>query len=246
MIAPRPLVAGNWKMNGLRASVGELQKIIAGAKTLSMVELMVCPPATLIAQFAAAAAGSGVAIGGQDCHAQKSGAFTGDISAEMLKDAGATAVIVGHSERRRYHGETDAAVKAKAESAQRAGLLPIICVGETRDQREAGKTLATVGTQLDGSLPGAADLAIAYEPVWAIGSGLTPQPKDVSEVHRLIRDRLRSHYGEKADQVRILYGGSVTPANAGELLAVTNVNGALVGGASLKADDFLAIAAFYG
>jgi triosephosphate isomerase (TIM) len=246
MIAPRPLVAGNWKMNGLRASVGELQKIIAGAKTLSMVELMVCPPATLIAQFAAAAAGSGVAIGGQDCHAQKSGAFTGDISAEMLKDAGATAVIVGHSERRRYHGETDAAVKAKAESAQRAGLLPVICVGETRDQREAGKTLATVGTQLDGSLPGAADLAIAYEPVWAIGSGLTPQPKDVSEVHGLIRDRLRSHYGEKADQVRILYGGSVTPANAGELLAVTNVNGALVGGASLKADDFLAIAAFYG
>jgi len=246
MIAPRPLVAGNWKMNGLRASVGELQKIIAGAKTLSMVELMVCPPATLIAQFAAAAAGSGVAIGGQDCHAQKSGAFTGDISAEMLKDAGATAVIVGHSERRRYHGETDAAVKAKAEAAQRAGLLPIICVGETRDQREAGKTLATVGTQLDGSLPGAADLAIAYEPVWAIGSGLTPQPKDVSEVHGLIRDRLRSHYGEKAEQVRILYGGSVTPANAGELLAVTNVNGALVGGASLKADDFLAIAAFYG
>jgi triosephosphate isomerase (TIM) len=246
MIAPRPLVAGNWKMNGLRASVGELQKIIAGAKTLSTVELMVCPPATLIAQFAAAAAGSGVAIGGQDCHAQKSGAFTGDISAEMLKDAGATAVIVGHSERRRYHGETDAAVKAKAEAAQRAGLLPIVCVGETRDQRETGKTLATVGTQLDGSLPGAADLAVAYEPVWAIGSGLTPQPKDVSEVHGLIRDRLRSHYGEKADQVRILYGGSVTPANAGELLAVTNVNGALVGGASLKADDFLAIAAFYG
>ena len=150
MKPPRPLVAGNWKMNGLRSSVGELQKIIAGAKSLSEVELMVCPPATLIAQFADAAAGSGVAIGGQDCHAQASGAFTGDISAEMLKDAGAAAVIVGHSERRHYHGETDAAVKAKAEAAQRAGLLPIICVGETLEQREAGETLTTVSTQLDG------------------------------------------------------------------------------------------------
>ncbi len=246
MKPPRPLVAGNWKMNGLRSSVGELQKIIAGAKSLSEVELMVCPPATLIAQFADAAAGSGVAIGGQDCHAQASGAFTGDISAEMLKDAGAAAVIVGHSERRHYHGETDAAVKAKAEAAQRAGLLPIICVGETREQREAGETLKTVSTQLDASLPDAGDFAIAYEPVWAIGSGRTPQPKDVSEVHGLIRDRLRSRYGEKADQVRILYGGSVTPANAAELLSVANVNGALVGGASLKADDFLAIAAVYG
>ena len=245
MKPPRPLVAGNWKMNGLRSSVGELQKIIAGAKSLSEVELMVCPPATLIAQFADAAAGSGVAIGGQDCHAQTSGAFTGDISAEMLKDAGAAAVIVGHSERRHYHGETDAAVKAKAEAAQRAGLLPIICVGETLEQREAGEALTTVSTQLDGSLPDAGDFAIAYEPIWAIGSGRTPQPKDVSEVHGLIRDRLRSRYSEKADQVRILYGGSVTPANAGELLAVANVNGALVGGASLKADDFLAIAAVY-
>lgn len=245
MKPPRPLVAGNWKMNGLRSSVGELQKIIAGAKSLSEVELMVCPPATLIAQFADAAAGSGVAIGGQDCHAQKSGAFTGDISAEMLKDAGAAAVIVGHSERRHYHGETDAAVKAKADAAQRAGLLPIICVGETLEQREAGEALTTVSTQLDGSLPDAGDFAIAYEPIWAIGSGRTPQPKDVSEVHGLIRDRLRSRYSEKADQVRILYGGSVTPANAGELLAVANVNGALVGGASLKADDFLAIAAVY-
>jgi triosephosphate isomerase len=241
----RPLVAGNWKMNGLRSSVGELQKIIAGAKALSKVELMVCPPATLIAQFAAATAGSGVAIGAQDCHAQKSGAFTGDISAEMLKDAGAAAVIVGHSERRHYHGETDSTVRAKAEAAQRAGLLAIICVGETGDQRQAGQTLATVGAQLDGSTPDVANFAIAYEPVWAIGSGRTPQPKDVAEVHGLIRELLRSRHGEKAEGVRILYGGSVTPANAEELLAVDNVDGALVGGASLKAADFLAIAAVY-
>ncbi len=245
MTPPRPLVAGNWKMNGLKSSVGELQMIIAGAKALSNVELMVCPPATLIAQFATVAAGSGVAIGGQDCHAQKSGAFTGDISAEMLKDAGATAVIVGHSERRQHHGETDAAVRAKAEAAQRAGLLPIICVGETRNQRDAGETLDTIGAQLDGSLPDVADFTIAYEPIWAIGSGRTPQPKDVAEVHSFIRDRLQSRHGVKADVVRILYGGSVTPANAGELLAVANVNGALVGGASLKADDFLAIARVY-
>src|SRR3984885_4323479 len=241
----RPLFAGNWKMNGLKSSVGDLQLIIAGAKALSKVELMVCPPATLIAQFAAVAAGSGVAIGGQNCHAQKSGAFTGDISAEMLKDAGAVAVIVGHSERRYYHGETDGTVRAKAEAAHRAGLLPIICVGETGDQREAGQTLATVGAQLDGSTPDVANFAIAYEPVWAIGSGRTPQPNDVAEVHDLIRDRLRSRHGEEADQVRILYGGSVTPANAEELLAVDNVDGALVGGASLKAADFLAIAAVY-
>src|ERR1700728_1353726 len=243
MNPPRPLVAGNWKMNGLRSSVGELQRIIAGAKALSKVELMVCPPATLIAQFAAA--GSGVAIGGQDCHAQKSGGFKGDISAEMLKDAGAVAVIVGHSERRYYHGETDGTVRAKAEAAHRAGLLPIICVGETGDQREAGQTLATVGAQLDGSTPDVANFAIAYEPVWAIGSGRTPQPKDVAEVHGLIRERLRSRHGEEADRVRILYGGSVTPENAQQLLGVTNVDGALVGGASLKADDFLAIAAIY-
>jgi triosephosphate isomerase (TIM) len=241
----RPLVAGNWKMNGLRSSVGELQRIIAGATAMPKVELMVCPPATLVAQFAAAAAGSGVAIGGQACHAQKSGAFTGDISAEMLKDAGAAAVIVGHSERRHYYGETDGTVRAKAEAAQRAGLLPIICVGETGDQRQAGQTLATVGVQLDGSTPDVANFAIAYEPVWAIGSGRTPQPKDVAEVHGFIRDRLRSRHGEKADGVRILYGGSVTPANAEELLAVDNVDGALVGGASLKAADFLAIAAVY-
>src|ERR1700677_3250920 len=224
----RPLVAGNWKMNGLRSSVGELQKIIAGAKALPEVELMVCPPATLVAQFAAAAAGSGVAIGGQDCHAQKSGAFTGDISAEMLKDAGAAAVVVGHSERRQYHGETDSAVRAKAEAAQRAGLLPIICVGETRDQREAGQTLAAGGPQPDGLAPDVANFAVAYEPVWAIGSGRTPQPKDVAEVHGLIRDRLGARPRGEAGRGRVLYGGSVTPANAQELLGVANVDGAPV------------------
>jgi triosephosphate isomerase (TIM) len=240
-----PLVAGNWKMHGLKSSIGELQKIIAGAEALPKVDLMVCPPATLIAQFSAAASGSSVAIGGQDCHAQRSGAFTGDISAEMLKDAGAVAVIVGHSERRQYHGETDATVRAKAEAAQRAGLLAIICVGETRGQRDAGETMAVIAGQLDGSLPDVADFAVAYEPVWAIGSGQTPRSKDVADVHGLIRDRLRSRYGERADRVRILYGGSVTPANARELLAADNVNGALVGGASLKADEFLAIAAVY-
>jgi triosephosphate isomerase (TIM) len=240
-----PLVAGNWKMHGLKSSAAELQKIIAGAKALPNVDLMVCPPATLIAEFSAAAAASGVTIGGQDCHPQKSGAFTGDISAEMLKDAGAAAVIVGHSERRQFHGETDATVRAKAQAAQRAGLLPIICVGESRGQRDAGETLVVIATQLDGSLPELAEFAVAYEPVWAIGSGQTPRPKDVADVHGLIRDRLRSRYGEKADQTRILYGGSVTPANARELLAVDNVNGALVGGASLKAEEFLSIAAVY-
>jgi triosephosphate isomerase (TIM) len=240
-----PLIAGNWKMHGLKSSIGELQKIIAGAKELPNVDLMVCPPATLVAQFSAAAAGSQVAIGGQDCHAERSGAFTGDISAEMLKDAGAVAVIVGHSERRHYHCETDAAVRAKAEAAQRAGLLPIVCVGETRAQRDAGETMAVITAQLDGSLPDVADVAVAYEPVWAIGSGQTPRPKDVADVHGLIRDRLQSRYGDKADQLRILYGGSVAPANARELLSADNVNGALVGGASLKADEFLAIAAVY-
>jgi triosephosphate isomerase (TIM) len=240
-----PLVAGNWKMHGLKSSIGELQKIIAGAKALPKVELMVCPPATLVAQFSAAAAGSPVAIGGQDCHAQRSGAFTGDISAEMLKDAGATAVIVGHSERRQYHGETDAMVRAKAQAAQRAGLQPIVCVGETSAQRDAGQAMAVISGQLHGSLPDLVDFAVAYEPVWAIGSGRTPQPKDIAEVHGLIRDRLRSRYGDTAERVRILYGGSVTPANARELLAADNVNGALVGGASLKADEFLAIAAVY-
>jgi len=243
---PRPLVAGNWKMNGLVASIGQLQAVIAGAGDLPKVELMVCPPATLIASFAAAARGTQVLIGGQNCHALASGAYTGDISAEMLKDAGASAVIVGHSERRHYHHETDADVRAKVEAAWRAGLTPIVCVGETRAQREAGRALEVVTTQLRGSLPdGAGDFVIAYEPVWAIGTGLTPTIADVAEMHRAIRTHLVSRNGAAGQGARILYGGSVNPKNAAELLAVEDVNGALVGGASLKADDFLAIASVY-
>jgi triosephosphate isomerase len=211
--------------------------------------MMICPPATLLEGFAAAAQGSPVAIGAQDCHAEPSGAFTGDISAEMLRDAGATAVIVGHSERRTLHKESDADVKAKAEAAARAGLVAILCIGETREEREAGATLARIERQLDGSLPpglDAARLVIAYEPVWAIGTGLTPTPKDVAEVHGVIRRRLVKADATAGAAIRILYGGSVKPSNAAELMAVADVNGALVGGASLKAEDFLGIAAAYG
>jgi triosephosphate isomerase (TIM) len=243
---PRPLVAGNWKMNGLAASIGQLNAVIAGAPDVPSVDLMVCPPATLIASFAAAARGTPVLIGGQDCHALASGAYTGDISAEMLKDAGASAVIVGHSERRQYHHETDAEVRTKAEAARRARLMPIVCVGETRPQREAGQALDVVASQLQGSLPdGAADFVVAYEPVWAIGTGLTPTPADVGEMHRAIREHLVSRYGAGGQGTRILYGGSVNPKNAAELMGVANVDGALVGGASLKAVDFLAIASVY-
>jgi len=245
----RPLVAGNWKMNGLAASETELAKIIAGAGALSgKADLMVCPPATLIARFAAAARGSAVAIGGQDCHAKASGAHTGDVAAEMLADAGASAVIVGHSERRSDHGETDDVVRAKAEAAWRAKLVAIVCVGETRAQREAGETLKVVGLQLDGSLPDGAiaeTLVVAYEPVWAIGTGLTPTADDVAVVHAFIRERLVGRFGPAGGDMRILYGGSVKPANAAELMSVPHVNGALVGGASLKAEDFLGIAAAY-
>lgn len=234
-------------MNGLKSSAGELQKIIAGAEKLGAVDVMVCPPATLLADFAAAARGSRVAIGAQDCHAAAAGAHTGDISAEMLKDAGAQAVIVGHSERRQYHGETDATVRDKALSARRAGLAAIICVGETRAERDAGHAGAVVRGQLEGSLPdGAPDFAIAYEPVWAIGSGLTPTPRDVADMHGFIRQLVAARYGEAAQQIRILYGGSVKPSNAAELMAVENVDGALVGGASLKAEEFLPIARVYG
>jgi triosephosphate isomerase len=245
----RPLVAGNWKMNGLRSSAAEFTRIVEGAQKLTAVELMICPPATLVVLFAAAAKGTPVLIGAQDCHAEPSGAFTGDLSAEMLKDAGASAVIVGHSERRSYHQETDADVRAKALAARRAGLCAIVCVGETRAEREGGRALAVVGTQLDGSVPDGAtaeNLVVAYEPVWAIGSGLTPTPSDVAEMHAFVRQRLGSRLGEEGLGIRILYGGSVKPSNAKELLHVANVAGALVGGASLKADEFLAIAGVYG
>ena len=245
----RPLVAGNWKMNGLRSSAAEFSRIVEGARKLAAVDLMICPPATLLILFAAAAKGAPVLIGAQDCHAEPSGPFTGDLSAEMLKDAGASAVIVGHSERRSYHKETDADVRAKALAARRAGLCAIVCVGETRAEREDGRALAVVGTQLDGSVPDGAtveNLVVAYEPVWAIGSGLTPTPTDVAEMHAFIRQRLGSRLGEEGQGIRILYGGSVKPSNAKELLHVANVDGALVGGASLKADEFLAIAGVYG
>jgi triosephosphate isomerase (TIM) len=245
----RPLVAGNWKMNGLAASEGELAKIINGAGALTgKVDLMVCPPATLIANFAAAARGSSVAIGAQDCHPDASGAHTGDIAAEMLKDAGAVAVIVGHSERRTDHHETEVQVRAKAMAAQRAGLTAILCIGEQRAEREAGQTLAVLGRQLDGSLPDggtSVNLVVAYEPVWAIGTGLTPTAADVAQAHEFIRQQLSAHYSAEGGGIRILYGGSVKPANAKELLTVAHVNGALVGGASLKAADFLGIAAVY-
>ena len=247
-MARRPLVAGNWKMNGLSGSRAELEKIVAGAARLDGADLMVCPPATLIAEFAKIAKSSAgrVLIGGQDCHALAAGAHTGDISAEMLRDAGASAVIVGHSERRRDHCETDATVRAKALAAQRAGLTAIICVGEERSERDAGGTRAVVGRQLDSSLPDSAtDIVIAYEPVWAIGSGVTPMPGDVAEIHDFIRARLCLRFGDAGHGLRILYGGSVKAANAKELLTVENVDGALVGGASLKADEFLAIAGIY-
>jgi triosephosphate isomerase len=243
----RPLVAGNWKMNGLIASEAELAKIIAGSEELlRRVDLMVCPPTTLLAAFAAAARGSKIAIGAQDCHAEPAGAFTGDVSAEMLADAGATAVILGHSERRTCHRETDAEVRAKCEGAWRAGLLPIVCIGETQAERDSGLTLDVVGRQLDGSVPHDATgqtLVIAYEPVWAIGTGRTPTPADVKQVHDFLRERLVARFHGAGQGVRVLYGGSVKPSNAKDLLSVDNVDGALVGGASLKAQDFLAIAA---
>jgi triosephosphate isomerase len=245
----RPLVAGNWKMNGHAASVSELDRIIAGADAFrAATDLMICPPATLVAAFAARAAGSGVKIGGQDCHAEPAGAYTGDIAAEMLADAGAAAVIIGHSERRTYHQESDEQVRAKAAAARRAGLIAIICVGETLEEREAGATIARIRRQLDGSLPDDLDpeaVVIAYEPVWAIGTGVTPTPKDVADVHRFIRERLMEHSAGSGARVRILYGGSVKPTNARELLSVEDVDGALVGGASLKSEEFISIAKAY-
>ncbi len=248
---PRPLVAGNWKMNGLKASIAMLDAVAAGydGGLKAGVDLLVCPPATLLAAFAQRAVGTRLAIGGQDCHAKESGAYTGEIAAEMLADAGATAVILGHSERRQYFLETDSIVAEKALAAWRAGLVAIVCVGETQAEREAGKTLTVVRRQLRRSVPeGAtpANLVVAYEPVWAIGTGLTPTAADVAEVHALIRAELRRIVGSAAaPQVRILYGGSVKPSNAAELMGVANVDGALVGGASLKAEDFLGIAAAY-
>jgi triosephosphate isomerase len=244
----RPLVAGNWKMNGLKADLVIAAEVAKGydAELGSAVDLAICPPASLLYPASVALVGSRIATGGQDCSTQASGAFTGEISAAMLADAGAGFAIVGHSERRTLHGESNATVKAKAEAAQTVRLVPIVCVGETKDEREAGKALAVVKKQLRGSVPEgstAATLVVAYEPVWAIGTGLTPTAADVAEMHEAIRAELGRLLGKAAAAgVRLLYGGSVKPSNAAELMNVANVDGALVGGASLKAGDFLAIA----
>jgi len=241
----RRLVAGNWKMHGDRGSIVEIRAIAASAAS-SACDVAVCPPATLIAAAAAAVAGSPVMIGGQDCHRAPSGAHTGDIAAEMIADAGGKLVIVGHSERRAAHGETDAEVSAKAEAAWRAGLIAILCIGETEAERRDGATEAVLDRQVAGSVPNkarAAQLVVAYEPVWAIGTGLTPTPGDIQAAHHHIRRRLAEHVGDEAREIRILYGGSVKPSNAGAILAIDGVDGALVGGASLKAADFLAIVA---
>lgn len=240
------LAAGNWKMNGTGADLGEIDALVA-AHPAPGCEVLICPPATLIARMAARAAGSPVMVGGQDCHAATSGAHTGDISAAMLAEAGAGHVILGHSERRADHGETDAEVRAKTCAAWNAGLVAIVCVGETLDEREAGQTLAVVGGQLEGSLPDgvtAANTVVAYEPVWAIGTGKVPTLDEIAEVHGALRAALADRFGaEEAAGVRLLYGGSVKPGNAAEIFGVADVDGALVGGASLKAADFSGIIA---
>lgn len=246
----RPLVAGNWKMNGTGESLDELRMIVNRPNSAigEKIDALICVPATLVFRAAQSVEGEALSIGGQDCHFKKSGAHTGDISAEMLKDAGASHVIVGHSERRTDHGETDAVVNAKAKAGWDAGLVAIICVGETEAQRKAGSTLDVISTQLAGSIPdnaNARNTIIAYEPVWAIGTGLTPTADDVQQVHASIRAALETRFAADGGKMRILYGGSVKPANAVELLGVANVDGALVGGASLKAADFLAICEAY-
>jgi triosephosphate isomerase (TIM) len=242
-----PLVAGNWKMNGLRADLAEIAALrdIVAAGGAAGADILVCPPATLLGEAAKLCAGTPVVVGGQDCHAEAHGAHTGDLSAEMLKDAGASYVIVGHSERRIDHGESDAQVAAKAAAGLRAGLKVILCVGETGAERTAGKAEARVAAQLENSLPpgtAAGRLAIAYEPVWAIGTGVTPTPQDVVAMHDVLRQRLSALLAE-GDRLRLLYGGSVKPSNAAEFRGSPNINGVLVGGASLKAAEFLAIAA---
>jgi triosephosphate isomerase len=243
MTAPIPLIAGNWKMNGVTASLAEARAVGAGLGE-TRARVAICPPATLIELMNEAVAGLAVLVGGQDCRAEASGAFTGDISAEMLADAGAQLVILGHSERRAGYGETDALVADKVRAALRAGLEPIVCVGETLEQRQAGAALSVVTGQVRGSAP--AELAgkawsVAYEPVWAIGTGLTPTTAEIEEMHTAIRATLREIFGPGGAAPPILYGGSVKPANAAEILHAAEVGGALVGGASLKAADFLGI-----
>ncbi|MGB3316805.1 MAG: triose-phosphate isomerase [Albidovulum sp.] len=237
----RKLAAGNWKMNGTGKSLSEIEAL-AAAHPAPGCELLICPPATLLARMAAAKRGA-VMVGGQDCHQTASGAHTGDISAAMLADAGASHVILGHSERRADHDEGDALVRAKAAAAYSSALVAVICVGETEAERDAGQTLKVIGSQLAGSVPDAATAAntvIAYEPVWAIGTGRTPTLEQIAEVHDFLRAELAKRFAD-ADGMRLLYGGSVKPSNAAEIFAVSNVDGALVGGASLKAADFGAI-----
>ncbi len=241
----RKLAAGNWKMNGTAADLAEIAALTA-AHPAPGIDLLICPPATLLARMAQAREGHPLALGGQDCHANPKGAHTGDISAAMLADAGASHVILGHSERRTDHAETDAQVQAKTRAAHAAGLIAVVCLGETLAQRESGETLAVVGRQLAGSLPDsatAANTVIAYEPVWAIGTGLVPTLDQIAEVHAYIRAELVTSSGADGTGVRILYGGSVKPGNAAEIFGVPDVDGALVGGASLKAADFSPIIA---
>ncbi len=237
----RQLIAGNWKMHGLTAEAAAIATPLLDAGPLTR-DLLVCPPATQIAAVARILAGSPVAVGGQDCHTETHGAHTGDISAPMLRDAGASFVILGHSERRQNHGESDPLVRAKTVAAIAAGLTPIACVGETDAERQAGRESAVVGGQLAGSLPDGFAGVVAYEPVWAIGTGRTATEADVAAMHLFIRQELVRRFGAAGETILILYGGSVRPANAASLLAVPHVGGALVGGASLKAEDFLGIA----
>ncbi|MCT8160278.1 triose-phosphate isomerase [Pseudoruegeria sp. SHC-113] len=240
----RKLAAGNWKMNGTGGALAEVEALKA-ALPGEAVDVLLCPPATLLHRMSSACDGSAIATGGQDCHAAETGAHTGDVSAAMLADAGASHVILGHSERRTDHGESDADVRAKTSAAWAAGLTAVVCIGETEAERDAGTTLAVIGGQLEGSVPNGATghrLVVAYEPVWAIGTGKVPTIEQIAEVHDFLRDALVQRFGETAGgAVRILYGGSVKPSNAQEIFAVENVDGALVGGASLKAADFGAI-----
>jgi len=241
----RKLAAGNWKMNGGSAELAEIRALI-GQPGPSHTDILICPPATLIDRMRALVGVAPIALGGQDCHAAASGAHTGDIAAGMLADAGASHVILGHSERRQDHGERDADVRAKTAAAWTAGLVAVVCIGETLAQREAGETLAVNATQLAGSIPDGAtgrNTVIAYEPVWAIGTGLTPTLDQIAEVHDLLRAELAARFGTASEDIRLLYGGSVKPGNAADIFAVSNVDGALVGGASLKAADFGAIIA---
>jgi len=242
----RPLVAGNWKMNGTRENLDQIKAIAEGLgpDMSDQIDALICPPATLLYVATAIADGTALSIGAQDCHTEQSGAFTGDISADMIADCLADYVLVGHSERRTQHAEDNATIRAKAEAAKSAGLVRIICIGETEAERKSGDTLKVLGNQLAGSVPDGAtaeDTVIAYEPVWAIGTGLTPTVADIAEAHGFIRTEMKARFAGEGAAMRLLYGGSVKPGNAAELLGIADVDGALIGGASLKAVDFLAI-----